>query len=207
MFKVIAGLWRWRRNPLCRRSDRIEGWLALASLALVVLGMPTVGWLCGGVVHQELLAQMEEQRRSRHLVWATVDRIVPQRPATPDPDALTDRDGLVRVAAVWRGVDGSTHNGLIDTDRSLEPGQRFRIWVDGHNRVAPRPLTAEAASSQALLAGLAAGAATAALVETGRRIAVRHLLRLRYTQLDQEWSRFGRDPGRDSGRGTELGPV
>lgn len=207
MFRVIAGLWRWRGNPLCRRSDRIEGWVALASLALVVLGMPAVGWLCGSAVHQQLLEQMREQLQRRQQVWATVDRIVPHRPDAPDPDAPTERDGLVRVAAVWRGVDGSTHTGLIDTDRPLEPGERFRIWVDRHNRVAPQPLTAEAASSQALLAGLAAGGATAALVETGRRMTVRHLRHLRYVRLDREWARFGRDPGRDSGRGTERGPV
>lgn len=207
MFRVIAGLWRWRGNPLCRRSDRVEGWVALASLAFVVLGVPAVGWLCGCLVHQKLLDQVEEERQHRHRVWATVDRIVPQRPAAPDPDAVTERDGVIRVSAVWSGVDGSTRTGLIDTDRALEPGERFRIWVDRHNRVASQPLTTEVASSQALLAGLAAGGATAALVETGRRVAVRHLLRLRYTRIDREWSRFGRDPGRDSGRGTERGPV
>ena len=197
MYRAIVGLWRWRGNPLYRRTDRVEGWLALCAALLMVVGAPLAGWVGGTLAAQKLQQTVREQLRTRHPVWATADRIVPQPPSAPDPDAPIERSGgKIRVVAVWRAAGGSTRMGTVETDAHVGPGDRFRLWVDHRGRPVPRPLSAKAASSQALLAGLAAGGAAAGLVEVARRLALRRLLRLRAARLDKEWLRLGPDPGR-----------
>ncbi|WP_425587900.1 hypothetical protein [Streptomyces marokkonensis] len=34
--RTIAGLWRWRHNPLCRTTDLTEARVALAGLLLIL---------------------------------------------------------------------------------------------------------------------------------------------------------------------------
>lgn len=196
LYRAIVGLWRWRGNPLYRRTDRVEGWLALCAVLLMAVGAPVAGWAGGVLAFRELQQTARDQARDRHPVWATADRIVPRPPSAPDPDAPTEQDGRVRVVAVWRGARGGTHVGTVETDARVGPGDRFRLWVDRRGRPVSRPLSAETASSQALLAGLASGGGAVGLVELARRLAMRRLAQLRAARLDQEWLRLGPDPGR-----------
>lgn len=194
--RSIAGLWRWRRNPLCRRSDRREALLALCAALLIALGAPAAGLTGGLLAHETLLDIVREQHRERHTAWATVQQLVMPRPGLgTDPDAAADEDKH-RVVAYWTGPDGATETGTTDAGRPVRPGDRFRVWTDDQGRITSRPLSEATASSQALLAGLVSAAAAAAVVEGGRRLAVRQLLRRRYARWDEEWARIGPDWGR-----------
>lgn len=198
LYQAIVGLWRWRDNPLYRRSDRVEGWLALCAALLILLAAPVAGWAGGTLAYDELRQTVREQFRQRHRVWATADRIVPLPPVAPDPDAPTERNGKVRVVAVWRGADGGTRTGTVEVaaDAGVGPGDRVPLWVDRRGRPVSRPLTEETAASRALLVGLAAGGGTVGLVETARRLALWRLRQLRAAALEREWLRLGPDPGR-----------
>jgi hypothetical protein len=64
--------WRWRRNPLRRRSDVVEAWTALAVAVLLLVGAPLAGALAGLWAHRTAQAVAEERRAERHQVHAEV---------------------------------------------------------------------------------------------------------------------------------------
>lgn len=195
--RIVAGLWRWRRNPLCRSSDRQEAWLALCAAVLVLCGAPVVGMLGGVLAHEKLLASVNAQRAERQRVWATVQQlVVARRPLDSDADESGEKEGRQRVIAYWPGRDGAVRTGPAEVGHPVRPGDRFRVWTDPVGRITEPPLSPGTASSQALLAGLVAAVATGVVVEAGRRLAVRQLMRRRYARWDDEWARIGPDSGR-----------
>ncbi|MFF7414032.1 Rv1733c family protein [Streptomyces lydicus] len=193
---AVRGVWRWRRNPLRRRTDLIESWVALATVLLIVLGAPVAGWFSGRAAHGALLRTVALQHRERHLVWVTVDRLVSRTPLDPDPETSSQRDAHRRVLARWTAVNGTAHLGQIAAPRPVEPGERFRIWTDDQGRVMPRPMDVSTAGTHAVLAGLGTTAAVGGLIEGGRRLFVGQLMARRYRRWDLEWERAGQDWGR-----------
>ena len=194
--RAMTGVWRWRHNPLRRRTDLAEAWAALAAALLIVLGATSVGLLAGGAANDALLGTVRIQHGQRQLVWATVDRLTSRAPLDPDPETSTDRDSHRRVIARWTARDGSAHIGRISTPRPVEPGERFRIWTDDRGRVMPRPMDTSTAGTHAVLAGMGAAAAAGGLIEGGRRFFVWRLMVRRFRRWDQAWERAGQDWGR-----------
>ncbi|AXK32030.1 hypothetical protein DVA86_04540 [Streptomyces armeniacus] len=195
--RSIAGLWRWRRNPLCRRSDRREALVSLCAALLIVLGAPVVGLTGGVLAHEELLGAAREQRAERHAAWATVQQLTTPQPGLgADPEDADGESEKYRVVAYWPGPDGAVHTGTTDVGHQVRPGDRFHVWTDDQGRITNPPMSAATASSQALLAGVVSAALAAGLVEGLRRLAVRQLLRRRYARWDAEWARIGPDWGR-----------
>ncbi|MGW5847542.1 Rv1733c family protein [Streptomyces sp. NPDC055254] len=197
--RTAMGVWRWRRNPLRRRSDLIEAWAALAALVCVLVVAPTVGCVAGVRVDATLQGAAREQLRERHLVPAVVVRPAPEPAAaeSADPAAQRTAPRRTQVVAAWTAPDGSSHEGTVPA--AEEPpltGDRFRIWTDAHGRLVGQPLDTSAAVFHATAAGLAAALAVAALVETVRRLVVRRLMHQRYARLDHAWAAAGPDWGR-----------
>lgn len=194
--RSIVGLWRWRGNPLCRRSDRREAWLALCAVILIVVITPAVGWLGASAAHGALLQNAKEQERGRHQVWATAESVQTRAPLDSDPESAAQRPDSHRVVAHWAAPDGSNHKRSVGTQQGVQPGDRFLIWTDTEGHAVKRPMSPGTASSYAALAGLAVGVGAAAAMESGRRLTVRQLLRRRYALWDEEWARIGPDWGR-----------
>ncbi|MDJ1131387.1 Rv1733c family protein [Streptomyces iconiensis] len=194
--RTIVGLWRWRGNPLCRRSDRREAWLALCAALLIVVGAPVVGLLSAEISHAALLRTAHEQQRERHHLWATAQHIALRPPLNAEPDTATPREERTRVTAHWTGPDGSPHTGTVPVRHAVRPGSRIQIWTDGEGHLTSRPMSTRGASSYSMLAGLAAGSVVVGGVELGRRLTVRLVMRRRYARWDEEWGRIGPDWGR-----------
>ncbi|GAB1334134.1 hypothetical protein ACE1SV_07240 [Streptomyces sp. E-15] len=195
--RTLSGLWRWRRNPLCRATDLAEAWLALVALLLIAVAAPVTGWLVGAATEDSLQRSARQQQHARHLVTATVVRELGGDLPEADPESSSARDAHSRVLAAWAGPDGTRWNGPVLSDlKSPHRGDRFRLWTDPHGRITTRPLDSATATTHAVLAGLGAGLLTAALVETGRRLTVWRLVRRRYARWDQAWDRAGPDWGK-----------
>ncbi|MGW3728091.1 Rv1733c family protein, partial [Streptomyces sp. NPDC000851] len=64
--------WRWRRNPLRRRSDVVEAWTALAVAVLLLLGAPLAGAVAAWWAHDEARSTAVAQRAERRHVRAEV---------------------------------------------------------------------------------------------------------------------------------------
>ncbi|MCM3810467.1 hypothetical protein HUF15_40065 [Streptomyces samsunensis] len=194
--RKIWGLWRWRRNPLRRRTDVVEACAALIAASLILLLAPAVGWASGSLAHGALVNAAREQRAERHLLSATVVKVLPHPPIDSDPETASARDAHRRVLARWTGPDGSKHEGTLGAHPGADPGERFRIWTDDRGRPVGRPLDTATAATHAVLAGIGAAGATAVLVDGARRLVVWQLMRRRYVQWDIAWERAGQDWGR-----------
>ncbi|PPS68537.1 MULTISPECIES: Rv1733c family protein [Streptomyces] len=195
--RAISGLWRWRRNPLCRATDLAEAWLALAALLLILLVAPVAGSLVGESAQDALQRSVRAQHEARHLVTATVVRKLDRSPLDSDPETSSGRDLRNRVLADWTAPDGTAHQGpALASLKDPQQGDTFRIWTDAHGRMVPRPLDSATASTHAVLAGFGAALATGGLIEGGRRLIVWRMARRRYARWDQAWDRAGPDWGR-----------
>ncbi|MEV5597794.1 hypothetical protein [Streptomyces sp. NPDC052496] len=196
MGQVIAGLWRWRRNPLRRTTDLLEAWLALATALLIVLGGGFAGLAAGRAAHDALQRSVRIQTQQRHQVWATPERTASRPSPDSAPEAAAGREMHRRVDARWTAPDGSEHSGPVAAPGAVRPGERFRIWTDAQGRLVARPMDASTARAHAVLAGLGVGGVAATVAMGGRQLVTRRMLNRRYRHWEQEWERAGQDWGR-----------
>lgn len=195
--RAIAGLWRWRHNPLRRTTDVVEAWVALAAAALMLVAAPLVGTTTGSLTEEALHQAIRAQHAERHKVTATVVRTVTQPPVDPDPETASARDGHRRVVANWTTPDGSSRSGTVTTGiPTATPGDRFALWTDHEGRPVSRPMDADTATAHAMLAGFGVAVATGAAVEGMRRLVVWRLVLRRHAAWDSEWAKTGPDWGR-----------
>ncbi|MET9394168.1 hypothetical protein ABZY20_27815 [Streptomyces sp. NPDC006624] len=195
--RAIGGLWRWRRNPLCRATDLAEAWVALAALVLILLAAPVTGFLVGATAEEALQRSVRAQHETRHPVTARVVRPLAGSPLDTDPETSTGRELRTRVLADWTAPDGTSHRGsVLAALRDPRQGDEFRIWTDRHGRMVARPLDSATASTHAVLAGFGAALAAGGLIEGGRRLIVWRMVRRRYARWDRAWDKAGPDWGR-----------
>ncbi|MFG2631000.1 hypothetical protein [Streptomyces sp. NPDC048473] len=196
--RAVAGVWRWRRNPLRRATDRREAWVALVALLLMVLAAPSVGWVCGSFTDNALQKSVRAQQAQRHATTAVVVRRAPGAPHfATDPEVSSERSAQTSVVARWKAPDGTNRRGTVTTSsRRTDPGAEVEIWTDLDGRAALRPMDAPTAHTHAALAGLGAMLLAVGLVEGGRRLIVWRMVRGRYIRIDRAWAKAGPDWGR-----------
>lgn len=196
--RAVVGLRRWRHNPLRRRTDLVEAWVALGALLLMLLAVPAIGWISGALTDDAFRRTIRAQHEDRHRTEAMMVRPAeaPTRVAS-DPEAPTQRDSGKPVLAKWTAPDGSRHTRLVHSaPRTLRAGDTFAVWTDGGGQLAKRPTDLATARTHAVLAGIGVAAGVAGLVEAVRRLVVWRLRQVRYARLDLAWSRAGPDWGR-----------
>ncbi|MFF7731970.1 MULTISPECIES: hypothetical protein [unclassified Streptomyces] len=185
-------LWRWRRNPLKRRADRVEAWVVLGVWLLTVL----VGVLAGTAVSRSVEDGLARERAE----WRPlVARLAERAPGTPSDKTRVSRAEQVWATARWSAADGSEHSGQLRVPAGTAAGAPVTVWTDPEGRQVTRPVTEPQARVRASLTGGVAGLC-AALVPLGAGRGLRGLLeRRRIDQWDAEWSRFGPMWGRTAG--------
>ncbi|WP_445525900.1 Rv1733c family protein [Streptomyces cyslabdanicus] len=178
-------LWRWRRNPLKRRSDTVEGWIVLGTWVLGVLAGVLAGWTAArGAEHA---AALETLART-----PTVAKVTERAPGSPaesgeDPGSTLRVWGKVR----WSAPDGTARTGWARVWPGSAVGTEVAVWTDSHGRLVTGPATPAQARTRAVMAGGLVGLSTAAVpFATGHFLRAR-LERRRLDQWDAEWARFG----------------
>ncbi|MFF8914690.1 hypothetical protein ACF08M_15545 [Streptomyces sp. NPDC015032] len=196
--RAVSGVWRWRRNPLCRATDRREAWVALVALLLMVPVAPALGWVCGSLTDDALQKSVRVQQARRHATTAVVLHRSPEAPRfAADPEVSSERTSQTLVVARWKAPDGTDRRGTVTTlSRRAEPGAEVEIWTDLDGRPVLRPMDAPTAHTHAALAGFGAMLLTVGLIEGGRRLIVRRMVRARYIRIDRAWAEAGPDWGR-----------
>jgi len=172
-------LWRWRRNPLRRTCDVVEGWILLMAWVLAVAGGLVAGLLTAGAIQHNA----EQARAQSRPVQAVVVQEPPEDSARPSSSALVW--GTVR----WTGPDGSTHTGRTRIPASANPGTQLTVWTDGRGTLTHPPASAADTAFQACLGGLWASAAGAGLVIGGAKLVQARLDRRRFDRWEEEWAR------------------
>ena len=175
-------LWRVRRNPLKRRSDVAEAWIAMAAAAVLLLMVPAVGVVTAGVGERSALDQAEGLHR-------TAARLVENAPATPSRFSGM-ADDRVRATVRWTMPDGSFRTGEVSVAAGSKAGSSSTVWLDDAGRLRPAPPTSAQAKSQGAALGAATGAGVCVLV-AGIWWVVRERLEVRRrTQWDRAWAEF-----------------
>ncbi|MFE9120430.1 hypothetical protein [Streptomyces sp. NPDC007172] len=183
-----ARWWRWRRNPLRRRSDTVEAWTGLVLGIALFVGAPVAGSLTGLAVYDHAQATAAQQRASSRLVPATVLENVPTSPAAADEIAARP---VHSVVVRWTASDGRSVTGKANMPEGTESGSTVKIWVDGRDKVTAAPRSR--ADSWAQATGTGGVSTTAAgLVVGGVWLAVRSALdRRRMARWEHDWAVTG----------------
>ncbi|WP_171107703.1 MULTISPECIES: hypothetical protein [unclassified Streptomyces] len=176
-------LWRWRRNPLKRRSDRVEAWVLLGAWVLTAL----VGALAGLTVSRTVEGELARER----VEWRPVEA----RLTEPVPGSSPTRSGAASTARVWAEVrwsapDGSDRTGQARARPGSPAGTPVTVWTDRQGRLVTEPTTPSEARVRANLIGTLAGVGATAVPLVGERLLRGRLERRRLDQWDADWARF-----------------
>ncbi len=176
-------LWRWRRNPLRRRSDRLEAWIVVVTWFLVLLAGVLAGRAAAGAVDDELAVRRAHSHAVRAVLTADV--------ATTRQAVSEYSDGSVWANVRWTAADGSEHSGLTKVQPGLKAGAPLTVWTDRAGMLVAKPATVAQAGLQAALAGALVGLSAAGGVLVCGWLARGLLDRRRMAEWDREWERVG----------------
>jgi len=112
------------RNPLLRRTDRIEALVTLVALVVSLVAIPVAG-VAGAVVYGARHSQYAKEAHQRHTMTAIVT------------NAGTDGSAATVVQARWPVAAGE-RTGALELTTAAKVGDRIKTWVDKNgNPVAP----------------------------------------------------------------------
>ncbi|MFD8734894.1 hypothetical protein ACFV06_08210 [Streptomyces sp. NPDC059618] len=179
-------LWRWRRNPLRRRSDVLEAWIMLAAWALTVLGGAVSGLVTVRAVEDSLARERAESR-------AVPAQLVED---APDVGAGEPPGRVVWTEVRWTAPDGTPRSGQVRVSAGTSADTPVLVWTDPDGHLVTRPPSLAVARLRACLIGVfAAGGVAAVPFAVGRHLRDR-LERRRVDRWDEEWERIGPQWGR-----------
>ncbi|WP_069885034.1 Rv1733c family protein [Streptomyces luteocolor] len=185
--------WRWRRNPLRRRSDVVEAWTTLLLGAVTLIGAPLAGALVGSATYDSTEAKAERQRAERHVVRATLITDAP--PPAVGADG-TEVRGTRLVTVRWTERDSATHatrtrTATVKAAAGAPAGSRADVWLDARGRVTPAPFDEDELWGAATAAGVGT-VFTVSAFGGGTWLAVRALSwRRRMAEWDRAWELTG----------------
>ncbi|MDN3025801.1 hypothetical protein [Streptomyces sp. S.PB5] len=184
-------LWRWRRNPLKRRADKVEAWVVLGAWLLTVLAGVAAGLAATGSVEHSLARERAEWRQvEAHLTEKAPGRSGQSGPTSGDQ---------VWAKVTWQSADGTFRTGQVRVDPGSVAGTPVTIWTDPEGRLVTRPATESQAALRASLIGALTGLSAAFVPFTAGRMLRGRLERRRIDRWDAEWARFGPMWGRTTG--------
>lgn len=181
-------LWRWRRNPLRRRSDRVETWIVLTTWVVALAGGPLAGNAAGSAMQDGLAAR----RAAVHAVSAVLTEDADAAPAVTE-DGI---GGTVHAKVRWTASDGSVHTGLARIASGRAKGSPVTVWIDRQGDLVRAPLTADQAGFQSALTAVLVAVGTGAAAFGCGRLARLPLDRRRMRDWETEWARVAPSGGR-----------
>ncbi|CAL9597756.1 hypothetical protein SUDANB6_05389 [Streptomyces sp. enrichment culture] len=177
--------WRWRRNPLRRRSDVVEAWTVLVVAVLLFVGAPLLGVVAARWAHDEARAAADRQQAERQRVRAEVVGRTPDRlPSVQDGGRHS-----YRATVRWTEPDGAARTVAARVPAGTRHGETVDVWLDSRGRSVPPPATGSTVWQHSLTTGVCATAGTVVTVLLAhggvRRVALRH----RMAEWEREWAR------------------
>jgi hypothetical protein len=174
-----------RRNPLWRRSDRIEIVMLVGLFAAFLLGAPILAWWTAGLSYRSDQQAIAWERNNLHEVDATLDRMPEGRQATP-----------YTAQASWKAPNGAPRSGTVPVASGELPGDIVKIWVNNEGDVRSKPGSRNPVGKAALIAVVVV-AGVAAATNGFRRLGVAVLDRQRARAWQRAWSDVGPRWSRD----------
>ncbi|MFE2046785.1 hypothetical protein ACFXAZ_38900 [Streptomyces sp. NPDC059477] len=177
--------WRWRRNPLRRRTDRLEARIALALALLVPLLAGAALFLAGDTAQRHYRATAEREEHTRRHITAV---LVHDTPGHPEPGSDEARHSRYPAEVRFTAPSGGVRTGTTDVLPGLPADSPVRVWVTTDGTLTEPPMTADEIRSRtagwALLAFLAVALAGYAV----HVVVARALRRRNLAAWDARWA-------------------
>ncbi|WP_327714277.1 hypothetical protein OG381_01760 [Streptomyces sp. NBC_00490] len=176
--------WRWRSNPLRRRSDSAEAWIVLATWTLALLGSLTVGQMAMQAVQDSIASR----RAQAHAVSAALTENAAKTATATEFGTSGD---AVWAKVRWTSADGSTHTGTARAEPGSKAGTPATVWTDSTGKQVTEPSTAAEAMLESTFVGVLFGASTGAGALLCGWLVRGRLERRRIAEWDAEWKQVG----------------
>ena len=164
------------RNPLVRRSDRVEAWSVMAAAFLIAVATP---FACafGTSLQDSRSRAYADEALHRHMVTA----------AATEPGQLIVEPNNISYSAQarWDGAGGG-HAGIVKWPDRANIGDQERIWVDDEGRHVQPPRPPGRATTDAWAIAAAVWVAVFSAVVGSLHVIRRWLDTRRFAQWDLE---------------------
>lgn len=169
------------RNPLRRRTDRVEAYLLAGLFAAAAAGAPLAAEAAGGAAHAAALRVQHEQLASGFRVTA----VLTQAAGSSVNGYTLSVD--VPTRASWTSASGAHRAGEILALAGSGKSTRVPIWTDLDGDLVSPPITAAQVTGQGDAGAIGAVAVVLALFVTGTG-ATRYVLhRRRLAAWEADW--------------------
>ncbi|MFF3492864.1 hypothetical protein ACFYWS_16065 [Streptomyces sp. NPDC002795] len=179
-------MWRWRRNPLRRPSDRLQAWVTLVLAIAVLTTAPAAMFAAGDSAHRHYRSTAEHEVRTRTQHPATLTHNTPRH---PEPGSDEAKEARYPAPVRYTDRHGHTRTGKTAVEPGLPAGRTVLVWTDTEGRLTRPPLTTEQIRNHtmgwALLAFLAVPLTGLAVHAATSRLMDRHHL----ARWDTAWAR------------------
>jgi hypothetical protein len=164
------------RNPLLRRTDRIEAIVTAVAIIVAAAVIP-IAAAVGAAVYDAHAQLYADEAQTRHSVAATV--------IESNPDASQPQITTRVVRATWR-AGGAQRTDWFLTDRAAKVGDLLNIWVTDAGERAPSPTPISQAGIDAVGAGAGLWCAVALALMVLATMIRSPLNRIRCAQWERE---------------------
>ena len=175
------------RNPLRRRTDRIEAVIRLATIILLLVAVPIAAIAVGRQADHLALRQAHAQQGAEHQVTAV---LLKQAQATGVPDPYTSVQ-LTYVLARWQPPGGPPRSGQVLAPAGTHAGSTVTIWIDASGAIADPPPDRRDIAGDVTIAAVMTGLVASLLLLGANTLARRVLDRRRLNAWDAEWRATG----------------
>lgn len=186
----LARCTRWlglERNPLRRRTDRIEAAIRLVMIVLFLVAVPIAVLAAGRLADHLALRQAHAQQATEHQVTAVLLR---QAQATGVPDPYTSIQ-LTYVLGRWQPPGQQPRSGQVLAPVGAPAGSTVTVWIDRSGALASPPPDRRDIVGDVTIAAVAAGLLACVLLLGSNALARRALDRRRLAAWDAEWRATG----------------
>ena len=179
--------WRWRRNPLRRRSDVVEAWTGLVLAVLLFVGAPLVGVVAARWADDEGAGD-----GSRAACRAASRPCGGRRRGRSRgaPGAGRQTVPVPRTGAV-DGARGGVAHGDGAVPAGTRRGDAVDLWLDARGRTVAPPPGAAAVRQHSVAVGICATGVTAGIVLLARTALRRKVVQRRLGEWERAWARTG----------------
>lgn len=188
-------LWRWRRNPLRRRTDLVQAWIAVTLFLTVLIATPAAVVLVGDAARRHMERTAAYQADTRHHTTAV---LVHDAPRHPEPGSAEAKGTLYPVAVRFTDRHGQTRTAEAEVEPALTAGTAISVWVSdeggeggegGEGKVTDPPLTEQEVRDHTRGYTVLAAIAVPILGATAYACAHRRLERHNLARWGTAWAR------------------
>ncbi|MFB8774237.1 Rv1733c family protein [Streptomyces broussonetiae] len=177
--------WRWRPNPLRRRSDVVEAWTVLVIAVLLLVGAPLAGLAAARWAHAEARSAAAGLRAERRQIEAEVVG----RASQALPTAHGGRESTYRATVRWAERPGErARTATARVPGGTRTGDTVPVWLDSRDRPVPAPPDGTAVREHAVAVGVCATGGAVAVVLLGHAVVRRAATRRRLAEWERQWA-------------------